>query len=91
MLYSIPGGFIPTALIVLGASATASFIGAIVGGLFIATPEQIAGKLHVATYASGIVASLLFYSESLLGRIALAIVGVCGGILGWLVYRGIIL
>jgi cell division protein FtsX len=65
-------------------------IGAVIGGAFIATPIQIASKLHVATYVSGVLLGS-YSGNNLKVRTYYAFIGGIGSIIGWLLYRGIIL
>jgi hypothetical protein len=52
-------------------------VGATIGGSFISTPLQIASKLHVATYVSGVVLGSN-YGSNLKIKIFYVIVGAIG-------------
>lgn len=80
----------PSTLKVLFFGILVGLIGVVIGGIFIATPIQIASNLHVATYASGTGVGS-YYGNNLRIRTYYAIVGGFGSIIGWLLYRGIVL
>jgi len=66
------------------------FVGSVLGGLFFVTPHQIASKLSLVFPAAGAITGSS-NGKNLEERTVYATVGGLGAILGWVIYRGIVL
>ena len=73
-------------------SMSTAIVIAIIGGMFIATPEQIANKMSVAFYVpQAFAVQYLAPNDKTSTLLVFAALGSLGGVVGWFIYRSIVL